>query len=876
MSYISAITTQSPSTGANAVLVWERTPEGRFTKTFKCPYYFYEKSKAGEYRSIYGDPLKKYTFDNASDFRIAKRTRLNNTKLFESDIPFELKVLSKHYYNVPAPALHVSFYDIEVDYDKNIGFSSVSDPYAPVNSIALYHAWKNKYTIIAVPPETWTGNEQDLEAECDSKLALPIDSDYEFILCENERELLVTFLEEIQDSDIISGWNSDFFDTPYLGKRLERLGKRYFKQLSFPDGKLPRFGEARTKHGTIQTTLELSGRESVDYLVLFRKYEMAERASYKLETIADEILPELPKLKYDGSLADLYVKDFAWFIRYNFRDTEILKGFEDRLGYVELANQMCHLSTGLFKHVTGTLKLAELAMINFCHHELDHLIVHDLTIPSENYRIQGACVLLPQIGLHEWIGSVDINSLYPASIRSINISPETLIGQFTTNIDAVNDISNNNNNELILEYDNGKIETASAEQWRIILNERKWAVSGYGTVFDQKTKGIIPSILENWYATRKKYQKLAIKAKDEGDTIRATYYDKLQYVYKIKLNSFYGALSNQYFRFYDARMGDSTTGTGRMILLHQCAEISKLLDGKYALPDRVETDKLNKKHYGYTTNHSIIYGDTDSSYFVTHATNEREATLIADHIGDLVNKSFPEFMRKTFLCQPEYDNIIKTGREIISDRGIFVDKKRYILHLVNDDGYPVDKIKVMGLDTKRTTLPKKVSNKLNHFIERYLKGEEWESIEQNIVDYKDELLQSTNIMDIGLPKGVNNVEQYTSKLEQDPDTNLPGHVAASIFYNRCLKTYSDTESPVITSGTKIQVFYLTRKNGRFKSIAFPTDIERIPEWFFNNFEIDKTAHLQRLVDNPLNNILKAINKETPSKQSLLNQNLLCF
>lgn len=676
--------------------------------------------------------------------------------------------------------------------------------------------------------------------------------------------------------------NCDFFDTPYIGKRLEMMGKRYLKKLSFPEGLPPRFREVDVQFRT-QWTLELSGRISADYLLIFKKYEVVERPTYRLEAIAEEILIDpktkeatLPKLEYEGSLASLYNDNFEWFIRYNLRDTEILKGFEDCLGYVELANQMYHLSTGLFKHVTGTLKLSELATINYCHYELDGMIVNDNHIPSQTEKAKGAFVLLPQVGMHEWIGAIDINSLYISAMRSNNISPETIIGQFIENEKAFEEIKKRSFAELTLELDSGEAATATADEWYGILINKHYCISGYGTVFSLEKQGIMPSILGDWHATRKKYQKMLVEAKESGDQIKSTYYNKLQYVYKIKLNSYYGSLLNQYFRFYDKRLGESTTATGRAILLYQCSKVCEVLDGKFAPTDRLEHDKDGKPHIGYTNKWSVIYGDTDSTYFKTHARNEEEAVKVADAVGEVTSASFPKFMRETFLCSEGFDDIIETSREIVSDRGIFVDKKRYFLHIVDNEGFKCDKIKVMGLDTKKTTLPKEVSKKLNKFVENHLKGEEWDSIAVKIVDYKEELYNTNKIMSIGLPKGVKNVEAYTSEYLKDEGTRLPGHVAASIFYNICLKNYEDKESLEIRSGMKIKVFYLNRMYGRFKSIAIPVDIEIVPQWFLDNFKVDMPAHIERLVDNPMNNIIKAIGKMTPSKQSLLTDSMLGF
>lgn len=340
----------------------------------------------------------------------------------------------------------------------------------------------------------------------------------------------------------------------------------------------------------------------------------------------------------------------------------------------------------------------------------------------------------------------------------------------------------------------------------------------------------------------------------------------------------YGAMTNLYFRFYDIRMGESTTGTGRRILRHQCSKVNEVLDGVYDLGGD-----------------AVIYGDTDSAYFKTFANSQQEAILIADAVADKVNQSYQQFMRDTFLCNEGFDKYIKAGREIVSDRGIFVEKKRYILHIIDKEGKAVDELKVMGLDTKKTNLPRVIANNLNKFIERLLKGEDWNSVAESVVEYKEELKSTGDITTLGLPKGISDIDYFYDKSEfrtfakrnaRTGKVHISGHVAAALHYNNCLKLYNDKDSMPIKDGMKIKVFYLIGKlepieliNGdqlAVKSIALPTDIEVVPQWFFDNYKVDIDAHIERLVDNPLENILKAIGKEPPSKQTMLVDSLLSF
>lgn len=506
MSYISAIFRRSD----DEVLVWERNNGVRELKKYPAPLYFYTESNTGKYVSIYGKKLDRQDYYSWEEFSNA-RNKLNRIQLYESDITPDIKILSEHYYNVTPPKLNITLLDIEVDYNPTIGFASTANPYAPINAVALHHMHQDRSIVIAVPPPGWKASMFD---ESLKQLS-------EVVFVKNEKELLLMMLDEFEDSDVLSGWNSDFFDIPYICKRIEKvLGKSHVRRMSFDGADMPRYREVEV-FGNVQIACDISGRVHLDYMNLFRKYEVAERPSYKLEAIAEEVLPHLPKLEYEGSLADLYKNNFNHFIRYNIRDTEILKGFEQRLAYIALANVMCHTSTAQFKDVFGTLKLSDLAVVNYCHYELD------VKVPDWSERpdgsIQGAYVLLPQIGMHEWIGSIDINSLYPSSIRSINISPETLIGQFVGNIQDWEEIAAESSKMLTLEFEDGSRETLPANVWRTVLKENMWAVSGFGTVFNQEKQGIVPSILATWYKQRKDYQKQKNKYYEEAQAILEKY-----------------------------------------------------------------------------------------------------------------------------------------------------------------------------------------------------------------------------------------------------------------------------------------------------------------------------------------------------------------
>lgn len=876
MSYINAIHDIKSKT----VTVWERNGDRRERKVYPAPYYFYVEVKGSDvldidytetFNTLDGNKVIKIESNNRwiQEDKI-KRCRIHNLKTYESDVSPESRILSQHYYKCEIPALNIMYIDIEVDYNERLGFASYDNPYAPINSVAYHCTWTNKTKLIAVPPEDW-------DCVFDETLLDIAD----ITLVDNEYELLKLLMNDVADSDGICGWNSDFFDIPYIAKRLECLHNNfgYFppnpaNMLCFPEGNDIRYREIDV-FGRKQVLCELSGRLRIDYMVLFQKFEMTKRPSYKLANISNEILPNLSKLEYEGSLANLYRTNFNFFMRYNIRDVECLLGFEQKLGYVQLANIMYHEATGAFSNINGTIRLAEYSIINYCHYNLN-VIVGDCPSTGQqrggfggptfddngdeiDKTAEGAYVLEPKVGMHQWIGSIDINSLYPSAIRSINISPERVIGQFNGCVQDFDYITQQSDMPLsLIMEDNGQALVHSAKQWRQILKDNNWSVSGYGTVFNQATPGVIPSILSEWYDTRKQFQKLKEQAKQQGQYDQVAYYDKMQYCYKIKLNSLYGALLNSFFRFYDPRLGESTTGTGRAILRFQCAKVNEVLTDVFEIGD------------------AIIYGDTDSTYFSTYTNNKDDAITVADSVADIVNDSFPEFMRETFLCNPGFDNIIAAGREVVAARGIFVTPKRYVLKVVNLDGDDCNKLKVMGLDTKKTILPPYVQKELNDFLERLLDGEEWDDIAYDVVALKDKMKHELDLSMLGLPKGCNNVEKYTHENEINVNARVPGHVRAAIYYNRQLKKHKDTKSLSITSGMRVNVFYLQVPEGKYKSIAIPVDIEEIPQWFYDDVEINKNMQLLRLIDNPLKNVLKAIGKEPPTHQTLFVHKTLEF
>jgi DNA polymerase elongation subunit (family B) len=379
-------------------------------------------------------------------------------------------------------------------------------------------------------------------------------------------------------------------------------------------------------------------------------------------------------------------------------------------------------------------------------------------------------------------------------------------------------------------------------------------LSANGTVFTYEKEGVVPGLLTRWYSERKETQKLA---KEAYGTDKFEYYDKRQLVRKILLNSAYGALLNEHCRFYDKRIGQSVTLSGRQIVKHMMSTINETVEGIYS-------------HEG----NAIVYGDTDSCYFTAYTTlkpqidsgelewNKETCIGLYDGIADNANDSFPAFMEKAFHAPRKNGEIIKAGRELIGDRAIFITKKRYAINIFDKEGKRKDKegkmgdIKAMGLDLKRADTPKYVQEFLLNVLSMVIQqGKGRDEIIEAIKDFK-RVLTAQDSWTKGSPKGVNKLTYYGDLEAKSASgrANMPGHVRAALNYNYLRRVNGDQYSQKIIDGMKVIVCKLKTNALGFTSIAYPVDELRLPKWFtelpFDDAEMEKT-----LVDEKIDNLL---------------------
>ena len=865
MSYVDALFDREK----DRIHVVERVEGQRIYKEYPANYVFYYADPRGKHKSIYGDPVSRFNSRNNKEFR--KELRMHSGKhIFESDINPVFRCFEENYKDDVAPTLQTAFFDIEVDFDPVRGYSSPADPFNMITAISVYLQWMEQLVTLVIPPKgmSW-------------ETAQEICNEFEnTMLFEREEEMLNVFLDLIDDADVLSGWNSEGYDIPYTVNRAARILSKDDTRRFCLWGQLPK-KRMFERFGAENVTFDLIGRVHMDYMQLYRKYTYEERHSYSLDAIGEYELDER-KTAYEGTLDHLYNHNFKTFIEYNRQDTLLLDKLDKKLRFLALANELAHANTVLLQTTMGAVAVTEQAIINEAHE-------HGLVVPnrrerdtSEDTAAAGAYVAYPKKGIHEWIGSIDINSLYPSAIRALNMGNETIVGQLRP-VMTDNYIANKIDKkcsfamawegvfgaleytavmkrepgtEITIDWENGEESVHSAaEIWKIIFDSNQpWILSANGTIFSYEKTGIVPGLLARWYRER---QEIQAKLRASTDPEERVFLDKRQLVKKINLNSLYGAILNPGCRFFDKRIGQSTTLTGRAIAHHMDSFVNECITGNY-------------DHTG----DSVIYGDTDSVYFSAWPAIKEDVNAgrmewsketciqLYDAISDQLNDSWPGFMEQAFHVPRVNGAIIIGGRESIADRGLFITKKRYAINIFDLEGKRLDvegkqgKIKAMGLDLKRSDTPIVIQKFLMTLLVRVLDGAERNEIIEMIKSFKYDFKEKP-AWEKGSPKRVNNLTKYSAEEKRLGRANMPGHVRAAMNWNQMKKMHGDNYSQGIIDGMKTVVCKLKANPLNWTSIGYPTDELHIPNWF-KELPFDDAEMEAAVVDKKIDNLLSVL------------------
>ena len=541
MSYVSARIDKK----LEKIDVVERISGNRVFNSFPIDHSFYIDDPNGQYRTIYNTPVRKIEPKSYSEFHREINSIPSGKKIWESDLNLTFKCLAQHYRHQNPPNLHITFLDIEVAFDREKGHSPTEDPFNEITAVTIDHQWSKQLITLVLRPHTYTVEQAETIANKFENT----------ILFDNEIDLLNATLDILDDSDIISGWNSEGFDIPYLINRIARvLSKDDCRRLCLWNEK-PKEKEVE-KYGKIQKTYELVGRVHIDLMEAYRKFTYEERHSYSLNAIAEYELKQ-SKIPYDGSLDKLYNEDFEKFIEYNRQDVMLLTALEGKLKLIDLMNEIAHSTSTLIPNCLGTVAVFDQAVTNRAH-DLGLVVPNKSKYTESEFGIAGAHVAKPKAGIHEYVGVIDINGLYPSSVRALNMGIETIVGQLrpimteqyitekitkgatfaeawegvfgTLEYQAV--LAKRLGVDLIIDWEiSGNSDKLTAEQCHeLIFNSgQPWMISGNGTIFTYERDALVPSVLAEWYKLRKEYQKKLSKTIDlkNGIPIPKDLLDKL-------------------------------------------------------------------------------------------------------------------------------------------------------------------------------------------------------------------------------------------------------------------------------------------------------------------------------------------------------------
>jgi len=657
--------------------------------------------------------------------------------------------------------------------------------------------------------------------------------DVTYVQCKTEQHLIMEFMKFWLKNhpDVITGWNTKFFDLPYLMNRIKLIaGEKVATRMS--PWNLIEKNEIIVR-GRPQITYTLKGIVMLDYLDLYRWFIPTRQESYKLDFIGELELGKKKHVNPFETFKDFYEKDFQKFIDYNIQDVEIVDALEDKLGLIELALTVAYESKVNYDDIFSQVRIWDTLIAN-------HLLAKNICIPPREEHIkdtkyEGAYVKDPKVGQHKWVVSFDINSLYPHIIIQYNISPEKIIGQDPSGI-SVNKMLKR---KIDLSY----------------LKNENACVTPNGAKFKNDSQGFLPEMMETMYNERVVYKKRMLTAKklyqknkDPELLKEISRCHNIQWARKIALNSAYGAVGNQYFRFYDVRQASAITTTGQFIIRYIEEKVNDYMN------------KILKTEFDY-----IVASDTDSIYVTMDKLVEKTCPgktneQICNFIDKVVDSRIEPYIQKCFNELSEYSNAFKNcmvmKREIIANKGIWVAKKRYMLNVLDDEGVRLadPKLKIMGIEAVKSSTPQVCRGKIKEAIQIIMNKDE-PTLQKFIADFKKEFLEMSPEQ-ISFPRSCNNISKY-----RNPATifskGTPIHVKGSLIYNHKLKEMKlHKKYPYIKEGDKIKFLKLIQANPfRFDVISY---ITTLPYEFNLKKYIDYETQFEKTFLDPMRFILQSI------------------
>ena len=813
-----------------------------FFEKHKVEYYHFEVAPKGTQttlKTLDGRGVVRKDFRSRRDIDAARQqiSETVNREYYGMELtlyPF----INKNYPNqIEYNSKYIRVVNIDIEIAADDGFPDIGEALKPITAITMY--FNGTYYLYGIGE--YVKHRDDVV----------------YKRFENERSLILGFVEDWRkiNPDVVTGWNVEGFDIPYMINRFERVaGNSTALKLSPWSEILEKTITKRGKFGEeTHTVKDVKGLTVLDYLVLYKKFTYKEQENNKLDTIANVELGE-KKVDYSeyGSLLSLYKNDYQKFCEYNIKDVELVQRLDEKLGLLELVYALSYDAKVNFSDSLTTVKMWDVIIHN-------HLFKDNIVIPGKplevekGEKIKGGFVKEPIPGMYEWVCSFDLDSLYPHLIMQYNISPDTFRGHIGKSVTVDSILSNTCNMQAIQKQ----------------LDEANCAMAGSGFVFSKDKQGFLAELMETMYKDRVKYKNMmkesSKKYKETGDEKykrEVTRFHNMQMAKKIQLNSAYGALANEWFRWFNNSYAESITLSGqlaiRWILNNLNAYLNKVL--------------------GTTDEDFIIASDTDSVYVVFDELVKRTygdisevpKKKIVSFLDKVCDQKIQPFIEKTYQELADYTRAhsqkMSMKRECIADRGIWTAKKRYALNMyINEnDVYDEPKLKIMGLEAIKSSTPTVCRKYITDTIRLIMDTNEREVIEF-ISKIKREYSEHS-FDEVAFPRSANNVKKY-----KDTTTiykkGTPIAVRGSLIYNKAIDDHGLTNLyEAIKDSDKVKYCYLKVPNPvKENVISCPSGLPR--ELELERY-IDYKTQFEKGYLEPIKTILNAVGWEHEKRNTL--------
>ena len=655
-----------------------------------------------------------------------------------------------------------------------------------------------------------------------------------YVKCQNEKHMLLEFLKFWckNHPDIVTGWNVKFFDIPYIMNRMrfifdnDTINK--MSPWNYVNADRIQLGKKNQQYWNIL------GVSVLDYFDLYKKFTYVRQESYRLNYIAKV---ELGESKLDNpyeTFKDFYTKDYQKFVEYNIQDVELVDKLEDKMKLIELCLTMAYEAKVNYTDVYSQVRCWDTIIYN-------HLLKKNIMIPpredhDKDTQYEGAYVKDPQLGLHNWIVSFDLNSLYPHLIMQYNLSPETLVGVQPKNMGVEN-------------YLNQKFNL----QW---ARDKNVAVAPNGSMYRRDKQGFLPELMEKMYGDRVVFKKKTIEAKKEFQKTKDPIYkneisrcNNIQMAKKIALNSAYGAIGNQYFRYFDVRIAEAITLGGQLSIRWVERDVNRFMN------KLLNTDNVNY----------VVASDTDSIYLkldklVEKVCKDKSPQQITDFINKAAEDKIQKVIDDSFKNLAKYVNAYQQKmimkREAIANKAIWVAKKRYMMNVFDEEGirFDIPKLKIMGVEAVKSSTPEVCRGKIKDAI-RVIMNDSEDALIKFVADFK-EVFKTLSPEEVAFPRSCNYIDKYV-----DPNSiykkGTPIHVKGALIYNHhILKNKLQMKYPLIKDGDKIKFLMLRQPNTvKDTVVSFAT---KIPYEFDLHKYVDYETQFTKTFTDPLRFVLDSI------------------